>query len=439
MDNRSVSEDTSWENSHYAPTPGCSPAYFLSPSPHRILPQQPPERLGFLPLAEWKDGDEFDAQPPQYICYTIEWKLALNHKKVGSATEKDLVVAPSEYWEDFLREALENMLQTKRKRNQQVRPESTAIKVSVNDRTQGNLEKFYSSTDINWIPVEAQLRKWSNLLRIGKRLTVTITFNYRQDDGGDDPLPTTRRGEKRGRVSATTTMLAERDAFIAAEEASTGQPSSWSLVYELMQCNVSSCQLNSDWCWEDPKDGKHYKLRQPHIERLCDYVDNGGRLEGHDDVPRDIRRDLALESQAGRKFRKSSSSATGVPYPPVSINVLPAQAPPASLVTSSSGRPSSVNEQLVIPGPREESVREYCKWLESQATEEAYKADFRKVCKVTLDNLLDLELILKNPNPSFFTQFLIERGIKPGTALHFVGDINEWAKHVKANSPQMRV
>ncbi|GBF63940.1 hypothetical protein TMEN_6608 [Trichophyton mentagrophytes] len=122
---------------------------------------------------------------------------------------------------------------------------------------------------------------------------------------------------------------------------------------------------------------------------------------------------------------------------PVSINVLPAQAPPASLVASSSGRPSSINEKLVIPRPREESVREYCKWLESQATEEAYKADFRKVCKVTLDNLLDLELILRNLNPSFFTKFLIERGIKPGTALHFVGDISEWAKHIKVNSPQM--
>jgi hypothetical protein len=35
------------------------------------------------------------------ICplYT-EWKLTLNTKKVGSVTGKELVVAPSDYWEE---------------------------------------------------------------------------------------------------------------------------------------------------------------------------------------------------------------------------------------------------------------------------------------------------------------------------------------------------
>jgi hypothetical protein len=36
---------------------------------------------------------------------------------VGSVTEKDLVVAPSDYWTGFLKADLENMLQTKRKRH----------------------------------------------------------------------------------------------------------------------------------------------------------------------------------------------------------------------------------------------------------------------------------------------------------------------------------
>jgi hypothetical protein len=33
---------------------------------------------------------------------------------------------------------------------------------------------------------------------------------------------------------------------------------------------------------------------------------------------------------------------------------------------------------------------------ESRAIDEEYKADFRKVCQVTLENHLDLELILKS-------------------------------------------
>ena len=47
----------------------------------------------------------------------------------------------------------------------------------------------------------------------------------------------------------------------------------------------------------------------------------------------------------------------------------------------------------MISGPRETAVREYCKWLESRAVEEAYKADFRNICQVVLENHLDLELI----------------------------------------------
>lgn len=83
----------------------------------------------------------------------------------------------------------------------------------------------------------------------------------------------------------------------------------------------------------------------------------------------------------------------------------------------------------MIAGPRETAVREYCKWLESRVTEEAYKADFRNICQVILENHLDLELILEDPDPGFFVQ----RGIRIGTARRFLRDINEWATAKKSN------
>lgn len=93
------------------------------------------------------------------------------------------------------------MLQMKKKRSQRVRSEGSAVTVSVNDKSLKDFEKFYSSTNIDGKPEEKQLRRWSNLLRIGKKIRVLIAFNYGHDDN-HQARPASRRVEKRGRVSA---------------------------------------------------------------------------------------------------------------------------------------------------------------------------------------------------------------------------------------------
>ncbi|KAJ5608658.1 hypothetical protein N7528_009225 [Penicillium herquei] len=380
------------EDSQYAPTTGYfgrAPTAF-SPSPSSVCATNPvqPEQLGFLPLAEWDKDADYDDQFP-------------------GVSEKGLVLAPRDYWTEALKPAVEEMLQMKKKSGQRVRSEGTAVTVKASDRSQQNLELFCAAT-IDWKSVEKQLRKWSNLVRIGKTLTIDIVFNYRGDDEG------ARKVEKRGRVSATSRMLVERKRHIDAEEDMTERPATWDHVYKLMRCDVRSCPLKSDWCWEDPRDQKHYKLRAPHLERLIDFVDGGGCLDTHGDVPNNIQRDLILESQTGRKSRKTDVASTGPPYPPAIINVLPAQSSVTPAVTSSGHRLSS-DKPVVIPGPREAAVREYCEWLESRATDEAYY----------------LELILEDPDSGFF----VERGIQIGTARRFLRDINEWAIEMKSNRP----
>lgn len=151
-----------------APTPGNSgrtPAslYSASPAPDCATDQQRAGHLNFLPLSDWVEGGEYDVLPPRYVCYTLAWKLILNRRTVGKVTEEDLIIAPSEYWGQRLQADVENMLQTKKKRHQRVRSEGTAVTVKVDERSQRNLEKFYNSINIDWIPVETQLRKWSNL------------------------------------------------------------------------------------------------------------------------------------------------------------------------------------------------------------------------------------------------------------------------------------
>jgi hypothetical protein len=56
-------------------------------------------------------------------------------------------------------------------------------------------------------------------------------------------------------------------------------------------------------------------MRAPHLERLIDYVGGGGSLDSHEGIPSDIHRDLVLESQIGRKSKKTPRTLS----PPLSI------------------------------------------------------------------------------------------------------------------------
>jgi hypothetical protein len=74
---------------------------------------------------------------------------------------------------------------------------------------------------IDWSIVENKLQAWSHLLRIGKRLTVSVLMNYVESGK-------TARTAGRG---ATATQLAERDARLDAEQVVSGGPDAWRHVY----------------------------------------------------------------------------------------------------------------------------------------------------------------------------------------------------------------
>jgi hypothetical protein len=240
-----------------------------------------------------------------------------------------------------------------KKRDRRVRSEDTVIVVSVNHRNQGPLKKLFKSTNIDWKPVERQLCKWSNLVRLGRTPQVAITFKYIQDD-------TPPQGDRK---DATRRMLAEQEAEIVAEEYSR-QPLSWRYVYKLMRCSVPSCSNFGQWYWQDPKGRKHYRLRKPHLMKLTAHVDNGGKLDSHNDVPEDIRQALYLEAQ--QKLERASNKtnnqlALNAPYP-INISLLPAQGTGTheSVIATSPPRPTPSSKRVKITVLRDAAVKEYC-------------------------------------------------------------------------------
>ena len=85
------------------------------------------------------------------------------------------------------------------------------------------------------------------------------------------------------------------------------------------------------YCWVDPIGKKHYSLKTHHLKRLIAYVEKGGTLEGHKDVPEAVRNKLYKEDEDRQRVdKRKGGHATGTesPYPPFNniINVLPSQA-----------------------------------------------------------------------------------------------------------------
>ncbi|KMU73143.1 hypothetical protein CISG_03404 [Coccidioides immitis RMSCC 3703] len=334
-----------WEEGlQFAPTPGYFMLDSLSPTPDHAL--QMCDHLEFLPLAEWMEGKDYEEQPPNYICYTIAWRIIINYRVEARETEQDLVVASSEYWKKHLKSKIEGLVHKKKH---------------------------------DWWQSEECLPNKMHRLMLKRRALDSL------QSGGMCTI----------------------------------------------SCDVSVplCHYGQ-WCWQDPKQRKHYKLRTTHLTSLIKHVDNGGKLENHQDVPDNIREVLYMEAQ--RRFEKGSGKAhnitAGAPYPPININVLPGHSTHGSVAAISSPEFEHSNEQLKLSRPQDEAVKEYCKWQEQQVTDETHKADWRKACDITLSHGLDLELVYEDQE---HVKFLLEQEVMKGTARHFIQDIHEWATIAK--------
>ena len=278
--------------------------------------------LPFVPYDDWLPGESYDDQPPSCIRYVMEWKLTLNKRVAAKQTEDDLVLAPSDFWNEELSPKIADIANSIGK---PCKADATTIVISVNDRSEKDKTKRFEQLQIDWSIVERQLQAWSHLLRIGKRLRIDITFSYVESGK-------TARNAGRG---ATATQLAERNVRLDAEQAVSGGPDAWRQVYNLLRCPGSPCD-RGPYCWQDSEMKKHYKLMGHHLRSLVKFVQRGGKLETHDDVPEDIRTQLYSEEQQNliRKRKQQGSDSFSVSYSPMIINdyilVSPSQAPVCS-------------------------------------------------------------------------------------------------------------
>lgn len=416
------------------PTPGFfsrentpdTPSVFC-PSPSRTfnehstpLTQSQPGQLGFLDEAELDNGRTDDEQP-SCLPYLIEWKVTLNKRVLAKDTEQDLVLEPSSYWQ-MIKQNAESVLCGKIARNRRVRSDDTTVVVSINERSKRDLTKRFERTDIDWTAINRQLLMWEKL-RQDKNLRIAISINYIEDNNP----PLSKRTDKRGTSSRTSRMLRELDDQIDAEDSS-GQPSVWRDVYRKMRCPGPPCHHEGQYCWLDPVGKKHYKLRTHHMKALVKYVEQGGVIETHDDIPDTVRGQLYAEERQRieKQYKGPNHPGTGSMIPQISINVHPAHSS-QPVISSNDTKPSpsrTNRSDIDIPGLLEVAVEEYTDWHLSRVSTENYRENIRKARDVTSENSLSLRQIYDLIEPEFF----VKEGMKIGVAYSFVSDITKWLK-----------
>lgn len=355
-----------WEQTpSYAPTPGdfgrertpsvcSSPVYTYG---DRSSPSHRPasDCLGFLDDTELNWGGTYHEDTPKSIDYLVEWKVTLNNRILAKDTEQDLVFKPSAYWQQ-IKEKAKHIVQRKKSRNQRVRSDDTTVVAAVNDRSQRDLTKRFEGTDIDWTPIETQLLRWENLFRHGKKLRLLVSINYIEDNA-----PSPSRTDKRGNTSTTNGMLRDLYDQVTAEDSS-GQHSIWRDVYSKMRCPGPPCHHEGQYCWLDPAGKRHYKLRTHHMKALVKYVEQGGTLETHGDVPNTIRDQLYAEErqQIEKRQKVPNPPPTGSMLPPININVGPTQSSQPSDDLRGRTEIASFDQAYSdIPGPIEVAVEQY--------------------------------------------------------------------------------
>ena len=186
------------------------------------------DRLGLLQYPEWDQEKDYRENPPTCIRYTIDWKITLNNRTKVKNTERDVVLQPAAFFDIILSPKVKATAAQKISRNKNVQLEDIGVIVSVNDRTERDLNR--TQPDVDWAEIEEQLVEWGELCRAGKKLRVDLSFNYK--DSVPDEATASSSREARGRTSATSLMLAEQARQIDAEEGSTGHPAIWTLMVQ---------------------------------------------------------------------------------------------------------------------------------------------------------------------------------------------------------------
>ena len=382
--------------------------------------QEIPPHLPKLRLLRWNEWDEhraYDEDPPICIRYALEVNVTAkkqgkrNKNVILRETEPLVVLAPSVYWEQILHKKVKRSIKRKFPSVTPPRPEDSTVIVSVTSRSEQELVKPFDGLNIQWSVIDNQLVSWSEHLQRGKKLRVKIICNFVDQSSVSASSSDTARV---GRQSATTRQLTQLDPETPSQK-----------VLRLFSCDDENC---GPYCFNDPDTKKHRKLLTLPLKHLVRYKENGFALNSHNDVPEHIRQEIRASEQERQERHEKLSSRKDTQ--PIHINnIMPSQREHSlatTVETLESGHVAEppVCKRLRIPGPRDVAVWDYVRWQQANVQEQSSKQRYQDAGQLLVDQGWDPAQLHNSQR----VKMLVDAGMVPGIAQHFIDDIKEWAE-----------
>lgn len=355
-----------------------------------------------LPLLRSRDIEPdrvYDKENPTCIHYNLELKVyqrGIGKKRsvaVDVVSKNDLIIAPSDVWEEQLKDLLAALLNNPEKFSSESSYICKGGSVTIRARsTRSGLDKRFDDECIPWDIVNEHLESLGLLFKLRRMpITLVIELTYQETEA----TTATRTKQRKSATNNQRAQLTTEAVFMTR-------------VYTHHQCRVKSCRQNSMHCLVDDK-GNHHAIDSETIRAI--YIEikkNMKEGESFEDVQNiEIPAELRSKILRMSKKRKANGDAS---CRSCKSNVSP-------------GRGSHA-EPLLIPGNPTERMRDYCTWNLMDVQSDRHRDGMEAANRFAMAELLDLNSIHQHPNA--VKDAMVAKGVPLGSALRFVSNITRF-------------
>jgi hypothetical protein len=200
----------------------------------------------------------------------------------------------------------------------------------------------------------------------------------------------------------------------------------WKDVYQLFECKSTTCGNFGFSYWR--KDNIHFLLDSDTMNRLVEHVEEGKKLDTHDDVPETLRELICTRKREEDERRARKRRASSRDVAPIIVHVCDRHH------DNSIGDCTSGNghlKQLKLPVPEDEAPIMYADWLSARVSNQRWRDAYRLAGNIIVEEGFTLSWLFAYQKDGM--DMLMEKGVLRGVTAQFVSRILESVNDIETN------